>query len=137
MSLLLKGVAKLSQLEIDTDKDWQTKGITSLKSIAGAMTHGDIAFRGNDILERLAADAGKGYNFLRSRGPGLAPVWKDIESLVNYLTASANRALAFDLSMPMPAMSVVHSTGPGGGGSSSPVLGIPTPGLMEISTRLW
>lgn len=127
MSLLLKGVAKLSQLEIDTDKDWQAKGITSLKSIAGAMTHGDVAFRGNDILERLAADAGKGYNFLRSRGPGLAPVWQDIESLVNYLTASANRALAFDLSMPMPAMSVAHSTGPGGGGLSSPILGIPTP----------
>ncbi len=127
MSLLLKGVAKLSQIEIDTNKDWQTKGITSLKSIAGAMTHGDIVFRGNDILERLAADAGKGYNFLRSRGPGLAPVWQDIESLVNYLTASANRALAFDLSMPMPAMSVVHSTGPGGGGTSSPILGIPTP----------
>ncbi|APH12386.1 hypothetical protein ASJ33_04085 [Dehalococcoides mccartyi] len=127
MSLLLKGVDRLSQLEIDTDKDWQAKGMANLKSVAGSMNHGDIAFRGNDILERLLADAGKGYNFLRSRGPGLSPVWQDIESLVQYLTGSANRALAFDLSMPMPAMNIAHITGPGGGGSSSPVLGIPAP----------
>lgn len=130
MSLLLKGVARLSQLEIDADKDWQAKGMTNLKTIAGAMTHGDIAFRGNNILERLIADAGKGYNFLRSRGPGLPPVWQDIESLVQYLTGSANRALAFDLSLPVPVMSMAYITGPGGGGSLSPILGIPTPSFI-------
>ena len=37
MSLLLRGVARLSQLEIDADKDWQAKEITNLKTIAGAI----------------------------------------------------------------------------------------------------
>ncbi|MFH1087055.1 MAG: hypothetical protein V1737_00535 [Chloroflexota bacterium] len=127
MSLLTKGIARLSQLEIDADKDWQAREITNLKTIAGAMGHGDIAFRGVGVLEKLTADAGKGYSFLRSRGPGLSPVWQDIESLVQYLTASANRALAFDFSLPMPAMSLAHAVGAGGGGTSSPTLGIPAP----------
>jgi hypothetical protein len=114
-------VARLSQLEVDADKDWQAKEITNLKSFAGAMAHGDIAFRGASILEKLTADAGKGYSFLRSRGPGLSPIWQDIESLVNYLTASANRALAFDLVLPMAVMSVSHSIGAGGGSPFAPI----------------
>ncbi|MDD4985534.1 MAG: hypothetical protein PHQ43_07050 [Dehalococcoidales bacterium] len=127
MSLLTKGIARLSQLEIDADKDWQAREITNLKTIAGVMGHGDIAFRGAGVLEKLTADAGKGYSFLRSRGPGLSPVWQDIESLVQYLTASANRALAFDLALPMPVMSMAHIIGTGGGDTSSPTLGIPAP----------
>ena len=90
--MLLKGVARLSQLEVDTGKDWEAKEITNLRSVAIAMAHGDIAFRGVSIMEKLAADAGKGYSFLRSRGPGLAPVWQDIESLVQYMTGAVNRA---------------------------------------------
>lgn len=137
MSLLLKGVARLSQLEVDADKDWQAKEITNLKSLAGAMTHGDLAFRGASILEKLTADAGKGYSFLRSRGPGLSPVWQDIESLVNYLTASANRALAFDLVLPMAVMSVSHSIGAGGGSPFSPTLTVPAPSFTgEASSTI-
>jgi len=48
--LLMRGVAKLSQLEIDANKDWQAREITNLKTIAGAMDHGDIAFRGAGVL---------------------------------------------------------------------------------------
>lgn len=155
MSLLLRGVARLSQLEIDSDKNWQAREITNLKTIAGAMGHGDIAFRGADVLERLVADAGKGYNFLRSRGPGLSPVWQDIESLIQFMTGAVNRAAAFDLSIPSPyvsqvtqqassppgraavgvlsppepAISVDTLTGPGGAVASSPSLDVPTPGV--------
>jgi hypothetical protein len=133
VSLLLKGVARLSQLEVDADKDWQAKEIVNLRSIAGTMAHGDIAFRGNTVLEKLAADAGKGYNFLRSRGPGLAPVWQDIESLIQFMTGAANRALAFDLVMPVGAVSVSHSIGPGGGSPFSLFLGIPVPGFSGVA----
>ena len=91
MSLLTRGINKLSQLEIDTNKDWQSREIANLKAIAAGMAHGDVVFRGGSILERLTADAGKGYSFLRSRGPGLSPVWQDIESLVQYMTSEAFR----------------------------------------------
>ena len=72
--MLIKGITRLSELDIDADKDWQAKEITNLRAVAEAMAHGDIAFRGAGVLEKLGADAGKGYNFLRSRGPGLSPV---------------------------------------------------------------
>ncbi len=155
MSLLIKGIARLSQLEIDADKNWQAREITNLKTIAEAMGHGDIAFRGTGVIERLIADAGKGYNFLRSRGPGLSPVWQDIESLVQYMTGAVNRAVAFDLSIfspaisqisqqassppgrtafgvlfpPEPAITLDTLTGPGGAVASSPSLDVPTPGV--------
>ncbi|MDD4986911.1 MAG: hypothetical protein PHQ43_14280 [Dehalococcoidales bacterium] len=155
MSLLLRGVARLSQLEIDADKNWQSREIINLKTIAGAMGYGDIVFRGADVLERLMADAGKGYNFLRSRGPGLSPVWQDIESLIQFMTGAVNRAAAFDLSIPSPYVSQVTQqassppgrvatgvlsppepevtvdvlTAPGGAVVSSPSLDVPTPGV--------
>lgn len=157
MSLLTRGINKLSQLEIDTDKDWKDKTITSLKAVAGNMAHGDIVFRGGGVLERLTADAGKGYSFLRSRGPGLSPVWQDIESLVQYMTGAVNRAAAFDLSIPSPAVSQVTQqassppgraafgvlsppepvitldtlTGPGGAVDSSPLLDVPAPEITR------
>jgi len=159
MSLLTKRINKLSQLEIDADKDWKAREITNLKTIAGAMGHGDIAFRGAGVLEKLMADAGKGYSFLRSRGPGLSPVWQDIESLVQYMTGAVNRAAAFDLSVPSPAVSQVTQqassppgrtavgvlsppepditidtiTGPGGAVTSTPSLGVPA---LEISREV-
>jgi len=155
MSLLTRGINKLSQLEIDTNKDWQSREIANVKAVANNMVHGDVVFRGGSILERLTADAGKGYNFLRSRGPGLSPVWQDIESLVQYMTGAVNRAAAFDLSIPSPAISQVSQqassppgrvatgilsppepkitldtqTGPGGAVGSTPSLDIPTPGI--------
>jgi len=155
MSLLTRGINKLSQLEIDTHKDWQSREIANLKAIAAGMAHGDVVFRGGSILERLTADAGKGYSFLRSRGPGLSPVWQDIESLVQYMTGAVNRAAAFDLSVPSPAISQVSQqassppgrvatgllsppepeisldtqTGPGGAVDSSPSLDIPAPSV--------
>ena len=155
MSLLTKGITRLSQIEIDADKDWQQRGLANIESVAAAMAHGDVAFRGAAVLERLAADAGKGYSFLRSRGPGLSPVWQDIESLVQYLTGAPNRAAAFDLSVPLPlvfqeaqqassapglaAVGVLSAPSPllaaeaaaaaGGETSSTPLLGLVAPGV--------
>ena len=39
MSVLVraKGITKLSQLQIDVDKDWQGKGMTNVKHIAEGM----------------------------------------------------------------------------------------------------
>jgi len=37
MSLLTKGIARLSQLEIDAAKNWQAKGIINLKTVAEAL----------------------------------------------------------------------------------------------------
>jgi hypothetical protein len=128
--LLTKGIARLSQLDIDGDKDWQTKQITNLKAIAQAMAHGDIAFRGGAVLEKLTADAGKGYNFLRSRGPGLSPVWEDIESLIQYMTAAANRAIGFDLAIPIPAVSqVIEQASSPPGRTATPLLSAPEPSV--------
>jgi len=155
MSLLTKGINKISQLDIDADKNWRAREIANLRAIATGMAHGDVLFRGANILERLTADAGKGYNFLRSRGPGLSPVWQDIESLVQYMTGALNRAAAFDLSIPAPAVTQLTQqassppgrtatgvltppepeitlntlTGHGGAVDSSPSLDIPAPDI--------
>jgi hypothetical protein len=164
MSLLIKvgagtiGITKLSELEIDADKDWQAKGITNLKAVAEAMEYGDVIYRGAGVLEKLTADAGKGYNFLRSRGPGLPPVWQDIESLIQYMTAAINRAIAFDLSIPtlavsqevqqasnppgrtgtasagviVPELALAMATGPGGGVTSGGILAVPAPSVSRV-----
>ena len=128
MSLLTKGITKLSQLEVDADKDWRAREISNLKAVAEAMSHGDIAFRGMDVIEKLTADAGKGYSFLRSRGPGLSPIWQDIESIIQYMTGAQNRAAAIDLALPVPvvAQTTVQASSPPGR-MAGPLLGMPQP----------
>ena len=39
-----KAVHKLSELTIDTDKPWGSKGITSVKEVTEGMTKGDMVF---------------------------------------------------------------------------------------------
>lgn len=54
MSLLVKGgITKLSELEIDADKDWLAQGITNIKEIAASMAKGDLAVRGNTVLVKF------------------------------------------------------------------------------------
>jgi hypothetical protein len=150
MSLLTRGTNKLSQLEIDTSKDWAghlIKNIGPAVDSADALrkvdailqavmpTKGDILFRGDTGAERLAPDAGKGYNFLRSRGPGLSPVWQDIESLIQYMTAALNRAIAFDLALLMPAISqVCQQASSPPGRTTSPTLSVPQPSV-DVGTE--
>lgn len=91
------GITKLSQMEIDADKDWRSKGIANLKEVAAGMEHGAIAFRGASVMQRLSPDAGAGYNFLRSRGLGISPEWADIQEIVAYLTGATSRSIKVDL----------------------------------------
>lgn len=79
MSLLIKaGIGKLSELEIDTDKDWLYKALTRLGGLDAGQVRGDIwNFNFEDhadlIVKRLAAEeTGK---VLCSRGPGKPPHW--------------------------------------------------------------
>ncbi len=75
MSLLViaKGVTTLSQIEIDADKDWDTKEISNIGSIVVNMTHGDIVYYNGSTLVRLPAGS-PGHN-LQCLGPGKNPRW--------------------------------------------------------------
>ena len=74
MSLLLKGgISKLSELSIDTDKDWQGKGITNIKQVAAGMAIGHILQHSGSILEALVP--GPAHNVLTSEGTGKKVLW--------------------------------------------------------------
>lgn len=75
MSLLVvkKGITKLSQIQIDCDKDWGGKGITNIRQIAEGMAKGHILQHNGQILEALTP--GPSNNVLTSAGPGQKVVW--------------------------------------------------------------
>ena len=147
MSLLTKagGISKLSELEIDTSKDWaghllknigtavdDTDAVRKAQAILQAIisTKGDIMFRGDSEAERLAPDAGKGYNFLRSRGSGMSPIWEDIENLIQYMTGAMNRSVVFDHEIAAPMLSMIALAGfSPPGRTANPLLSIPEPGI--------
>jgi len=74
MSLLLKGgIRRLSELEIDANKDWQGKGITNLARIAAGMGIGHVVQHDGSILQTLAPGS---LNYvMTSQGPGHLVVW--------------------------------------------------------------
>ena len=74
MSWLTKGgISKLSELEIDADKDWSVKGISNILEVVLGMQVGDIAYKGPLILEKLSPGAAN--LVLTSEGSGHIPVW--------------------------------------------------------------
>lgn len=75
MTLLLKGVTKLSELTIDADKDWGGHQITSLKELALNMQKGDILIKGvGGVLIKITPGL---FNYeLTSNGPGAEIEWK-------------------------------------------------------------
>lgn len=75
MSLMVvaKGITKLSQLQIDTDKDWGGKGITNIRQIADGMAKGHVIQHNGLVLESLPP--GSANNVLTSAGPGQKVVW--------------------------------------------------------------
>lgn len=73
MTVLIKGIDRLSQLLIDADKDWNTKGITDIKQVVAAMSTGDLIVKGDTILTNLAAGVA-GY-VLTSTGTFKIPTW--------------------------------------------------------------
>ena len=108
MSVLIKGITRLSELEIDADKDWQSKGITSLKQIAALMSRGDVVLKDTNVLIRLAAGP-DGY-VLTSAGPGKLPSWQPAGGTLKYYFpayiglshAQAKVAVNQDRALPMP-----------------------------------
>lgn len=82
MTLLIKGIDKLSQLLIDADKDWNTRGITNIKQVAALMSKGDIVVRDTNVLVRLAAGP-DGY-VLTSAGLGTIPAWAPAGGALKY-----------------------------------------------------
>ncbi len=75
MSLLVTGVSKLSQLIIDADKEWQVKGISSLKQLALGMVQGDLIVKGpSGVLIRVPP--GIANTVWTSNGPGATPSWQ-------------------------------------------------------------
>lgn len=134
MSLLVKaGITRLSELIIDADKDWQAKEIRNLKAIVAGMVQGDIAYRGANTLEKLAADWGAGFNFLHVTNSGqLGLDWRDVQAMIIYLTGAVNRMIALpSLVIPTPSISQVteqHSSPPGK--TATPSLTIPEPTVI-------
>jgi hypothetical protein len=81
----------ISQVEIDADKVWEDilgtpHGISRLKEVVLGMIKGDLAVRGNTVLQRLAA--GPISFILTSAGEGHIPVWMPAAgALDRYLAA--------------------------------------------------
>jgi hypothetical protein len=75
MSLLIvaDGVTLLSQIEIDTNKDWGNKEISNVASITANMMQGDFIYYNGSTLARLPAGS-PGHN-LQCLGPGNNPRW--------------------------------------------------------------
>jgi hypothetical protein len=139
MSWLTKagiGVSKLSEIEIDANKDWQAKEIQNLKAIVAGMVEGDIAYRGPSVLEKLAGEYGVGYNFLHMQNTGaFTPEWRDIQDIVAYLTGAVNRMIAPPrLQIPVPTCNVETAEEHSGGGyTAENTRSIPVPTVSEAA----
>ena len=73
--LLMKGgITRLSELEIDADKNWQSYGITNVAHLASGMTRGSLLVHNGTVL--VAVPAGTIGDELTSNGPGHMPDWK-------------------------------------------------------------
>ncbi|MDV2988801.1 MAG: hypothetical protein P3T54_01390 [Dehalogenimonas sp.] len=121
MSLLLRaksGATKLSEIEIDTDKDWQSRCIRNLGGIDALMQPGDIIYRGQNVFERLPLNYGTGYNVLKALNQGVGrPGWLDIQELIAYMTGAVNRVADPPLlSMPRPSVGIATAEDHSGGG---------------------
>jgi len=71
---VLCGWNKLSEFDIDADKDWDAKGILNLKELALGMTKGDIFFRQGGVLIKISP--GPIGHELTTHGPGQPIDWE-------------------------------------------------------------
>lgn len=73
--LLMKGgITKLSELEIDADKDWLGYGVTNMAHLAAGMTRGSLLVHNGLVL--AAVPAGTIGDEFTSNSPGHMPEWK-------------------------------------------------------------
>ncbi len=74
MSLLWTPKTDLSQLEVDTDRDWQGLGITNVKELASGMQKGDLLFfDGNRLVKSTPGPIG---TVLTGHDIGADPTWE-------------------------------------------------------------
>ena len=73
MSLLLKGITRLSQIEVDVDKDWAGMGISNIKEVVAGMAVGDIIYHDGVKIAKLSP--GPLSSELITKGPTHPPVW--------------------------------------------------------------
>jgi hypothetical protein len=72
-AIYIKPTFKISQLLIDTDKDWKGKGISNLKHIAEGMAKGDTAFfNGTRLIRIIPGPIG---SMLTTHDFGNDPTW--------------------------------------------------------------
>ena len=72
-AIYIKPALKLSELSIDTHKDWNGMGITNLKQVAEGMAKGDTAFFDGTRLTRIAS--GPIGSMLTTHEFGNDPTW--------------------------------------------------------------
>ena len=72
--LMKGGITKLSELEIDADKDWQCYDITNITHLADGMTKGSLLVHNGVVLEAVPA-ATIGHEFT-SNGLLAMPSWE-------------------------------------------------------------
>jgi hypothetical protein len=74
MSLLWTPKTDLSQLEVDTDRDWQGLGITNVKELASGMQKGDLLFFDGACLAKFTP--GPIDTVLTGHDIGADPTWE-------------------------------------------------------------
>ncbi len=139
MSLFLRsksGATKLSEIEIDIDKDWQGMLIRNLGGIDSSMQPGDIIYRGQAVFERVPLEYGNGYNVLKALNQGGGrPGWLDIQELIAYMTGAVNRVADPPLLvMPNPSLAIGTAEDHSGGAfTTSPSLSLAAPDIVVIT----
>ncbi len=143
MSLLIKpaGITKLSELTIDTNKNWlgyriknigaavgDADALRKVQAILQAMltTHGDILYRDSLVAARLGP--GIAGQYLKTLGEGSAPVWDDLPG------GRFQRDLF--LAIPEPIISLIAAEDHSGGANpiTVPTLSIPAPPIIDKAT---
>jgi hypothetical protein len=75
-ALLVKGgVSRLSELEIDCDKDWNGKSILNIAGAAAGMQKGGVLIHNGSVLVQVTP--GSIGHELTDGGPGHMPSWKE------------------------------------------------------------
>ena len=74
--LLVKGgITKLSELDIDCDKDWNGKAILNISSTTAGMQKGGVLIHNGSVLVTvIPGSIGHGFT---DGGPGHAPSWEE------------------------------------------------------------
>ncbi|MEL7562584.1 hypothetical protein [Dehalogenimonas sp. 4OHTPN] len=139
MSFLLRaksGAARLSEIEIDTDKDWGARSIRNLGGIGSSMQPGDIIYRGESVFERLPLVYGNGYNVLKALNHGAGrPGWLDIQELIIYMTGAVNRVASLPLLVMQRPPLEIHTNEDHSGGAhiSAAARTISAPGISIVT----